>query len=44
MASGPNRAPARKLVAVSNGTPITATSTPSGSETLGQRAKVLIPV
>ena len=30
-ASGPNRAPTRKLVPVSNGTPTTATSTPSRS-------------
>ena len=29
IASGPNRAPGRRLVAVSNGTPTTATSTPS---------------
>src|SRR5690349_17982661 len=38
MASGPNRAPLRKLVAVSNGTPITAASTSShGSSTCGSR-------
>ena len=44
IASGPNRAPGRKLVAVSNGTPTTATSTPSSSVTCGQRAKVRTPV
>ena len=38
-------APGRKLVAVSNGTPSTAPSTPSrGSCTCGSRANVRIPV
>ena len=44
IASGPNRVPARKLVAVSNGTPTTATSTPSTARTCGQRANVRMPV
>ena len=45
IASGPKRAPGRIVVAVSNGTPSTATSTPSSqSATCGHRAKVLIPV
>ena len=41
--SGPKRAPGRFVVAVSNGIPRTATSTPSGSSTSGQRANVLTP-
>ena len=44
IAAGPKRAPARKLVAVSNGTPSTATSAPAQSVTFGQRAKVRTPV
>ena len=45
MAAGPNRAPGRMVVAVSNGMPSTATSTPSSwSSTNGQRANVRIPV
>ena len=44
IASGPNRAPGRRLVAVSNGTPMTATSTSSSEVTYGQRAKVRTPV
>ena len=45
IASGPNRAPVRKLVAVSKGTPITAASTSScGSPTCGSRANVRGPV
>ena len=44
IASGPKRAPGRKLVAVSNGTPTTAASTPSGAVTCGNRANVRTPV
>ena len=43
IASGPKRAPARKLVAVSNGRPTTAKSTSSMSVTCGSRMKVRIP-
>jgi hypothetical protein len=43
IASGPKRAPGRKLVAVSNGTPTTAASTPSGSVRCGSRANVRTP-
>jgi hypothetical protein len=43
--AGPNRAPGRMDVAVSNGMPSTAASTPSNvSETWGQRANVRMPV
>jgi len=43
IASGPKRAPERKLVAVSNGSPSTAASTPSRSVTYGSRMKVRMP-
>ena len=39
IASGPKRAPGRRLVAVSNGTPTTATSTPSGSRHVAGSAR-----
>ncbi len=42
-ASGPNRAPGRFVVAVSNGIPSTATSTSAGSSTSGHRANVFTP-
>ena len=42
--AGPKRATGRIDVAVSNGTPTTATSTPSGSVTCGARANVRMPV
>ena len=44
MAAGPKRGPGRMLVAVSNGTPRTATSAFSQSVDAGQRANVRIPV
>ena len=44
MAAGPKRGPGRMLVAVSNGTPSTATSAFSQSVDAGQRANVRIPV
>jgi len=43
-ASGPNRVPGRFVVPVSKGIPSTATSTPSGPSTSGQRANVFTPV
>jgi hypothetical protein len=44
MPAGPNRAPGRIDVAVSNGTPMIAASTPSADATCGARANVRIPV
>ena len=41
--SGPKRAPVRKVVAVSNGIPTTAASTPASSTTWGSRMNVLMP-
>ena len=44
MPAGPKRAPGRIEVAVSNGTPTIAASTPAGSVTCGARANVRMPV
>src|SRR5947208_10715934 len=43
IASGPKRAPGRKLVAVSNGTPTAAASTSARSVTCGSRMNVRTP-
>ena len=44
MPAGPKRAPGRIEVAVSNGTPTIAASTPSADSTYGARANVRMPV
>ncbi len=44
MPAGPKRAPGRIEVAVSNGTPTTATSASSAEVTCGARANVRMPV